>query len=144
MPFVWGYATHRISKSHLQKLRDCGGLGLPSLMHYDWAANVRVMLYWQYGFERGDGFIPPPWLAIEKSLTHKTSLPALLFLSPSPPLPKGRIVLFCQILRGSGIKLENVLCSQTPRYMLQSGRNHAFLPSLTDTVFREWSCMGIA
>lgn len=44
-----------------------------------WVWAVRVMVNWQYGFERVDRFILPPWLAIEKSLTGKTSL-----LSSSP------------------------------------------------------------
>lgn len=143
MPFVWGYKAHRISKSHLQKSRECGGLGLPCFLHYYWAANVRVMVYWQYGFERGDGFIPPPWLAIEKSLTSKTSLPALLFSSPrsSAVYRKDHFVL----LNAQKIWNQIRKCCVLPDTSINAPiwQNHDFLPSLMDKAFREWSCKGI-
>lgn len=79
MPFVWVYKTHWKAT-----FKNQGNVGPESAVFFAllWAANVSVMVYWQYGFERVDRFIPPPWLAIEKSLTSKTSLPALLSSSP--------------------------------------------------------------
>lgn len=90
-----------------------------------------------------DGLTLPPWLAIEKSLTSKTSLPALLFSSPRPSTVyrKDHFVLlntqriWNQIRKGCGLPDTSV---NTPIW-----QNHAFLPSLTDIAFREWSRMGI-
>lgn len=49
LPFVWGYKSHRISKAHLQKSFKNGGLALPVLKHYSWAANARALSYWKEG-----------------------------------------------------------------------------------------------
>lgn len=47
LPFVWGYKSHRISKAHLHKSVQSGGLGLPIFRYYYWAANSRVLTYWK-------------------------------------------------------------------------------------------------
>lgn len=85
MPFIWGYKSHRISKAHLQKPTDLGGLGLPCFIHYYWAANMRALTYWQYGYQSSDNSNAPPWLMIEKQLISNTSLPAILFAAPRRP-----------------------------------------------------------
>lgn len=101
------------------------------------------MVYWQYGFEKGKEFITLPWLAIEKSLTHKTSFSAILFASPTQPVAfrKDHFILlntqkiWNQIRKHSALPLTSV---HAPIW-----QNHNFFPSLTDTAFREWSCRGI-
>ena len=45
-PFIWGFKAHIISKIHLHKPREMGGLGLPYFLHYYWAANARALAYW--------------------------------------------------------------------------------------------------
>lgn len=84
LPFVWGYKVHRISKQHLQKPKEFGGLGLPCFLHYYWAANSRAMIYWQLANNAHPQTEIPYWLAIEQSLPQKTSLRAILFSSPRP------------------------------------------------------------
>lgn len=34
LPFIWGYKARRISKQHLQKPKEFGGLGLPCFLYY--------------------------------------------------------------------------------------------------------------
>lgn len=113
------------------------GPGSAVFLHYYWAANVRIMVSWQYGF------IPPPWLAIEKSLTSKTSLPALLFPSPrySTVYRKDHFVL----LNAQKIWNQIRKCCVLPDTSVNAPiwQNHDFLPSRMDTAFREWSCKGI-
>lgn len=47
--FVWNYKPPHISKRHLQRPTAFGGLGLPVFKQYYWAANARVLTYWQKG-----------------------------------------------------------------------------------------------
>ena len=143
MPFIWGYKSHRISKAHLQKPREHGGLGLPCFLHYYWAANARVMVYWQFAQEKDVRPALPPWLAIEKSLTPKTSLTATLFSSPRPlasfredhfTLSNGQRI-WNQIRKACELRNTSI---HAPIW-----HNHAFPPSFTDSAFKDWSRKGI-
>lgn len=67
MPFIWGFKANRISKTHLHKPREMGGLGLPYFLHYYQAANARALVYWQEGYRMEVSTETPPWVAIEKS-----------------------------------------------------------------------------
>lgn len=142
LPFIWGYKAHRISKQHLQKPKECGGLSLPCFLYYYWAANVRTLVYWQLENLDSTNEIPS-WLAIEQSLASKTSLQAILFSSPRPM---------------SSRKGEHFILSNCQKIWLQIRKNcefpntsvhapiwhnHAFTPSFTDAVFKEWDCKGI-
>lgn len=81
IPFVWGYKSHRIAKAHLYKPLKKGGLGLPNLKHYYWAANCRALAYWNCSqAEKEDN---PSWLHLETSTINNCSLPSLLFSSSS-------------------------------------------------------------
>ena len=143
MPFIWGYKSHRISEAHLQKPREHGGLGLPCFLHYYWAANARVMVYWQFAQEKDVRPALPPWLAIEKSLTPKTSLTATLFSSPRPlasfredhfTLSNGQRI-WNQIRKACELRNTSI---HAPIW-----HNHAFPPSFTDSAFKDWSRKGI-
>lgn len=143
LPFIWGYKAHRISKQHLQKPKECGGLGLPCFLYYYWAANVRTMIYWQLNNDQELISDIPPWLTIEHSLTTQTSLQAILFSSPrSMSACKGEhFVLFnCQ-----KIWLQIRKHCQLPNTSVHAPiwHNHAFTPSFTDAVFKEWDRKGI-
>uniref|UniRef100_A0A8D0AP61 Reverse transcriptase domain-containing protein n=1 Tax=Sander lucioperca TaxID=283035 RepID=A0A8D0AP61_SANLU len=82
LPFVWGFKAHRISKKHITKPKSAGGLSLPVLRHYYWAANARALMYWQDAYPGNITASTPPWLAIEQDIS-KSSLPALLFSQTS-------------------------------------------------------------
>lgn len=143
MPFIWGFKAHRISKKHLQKSRERGGLGLPCFLHYYWAANLRALVFWQEGFGREVSVHTPAWVAIEKNDVVNTSLPALLFSSSKVSATtkvNNRIILNClkiwqQIKRYSKLPDTSI---HTPVC-----RNHAFLPSFTDSTFDTWRLKGI-
>lgn len=47
LSFVWANKPPRIFKAHLQKDVNRGGLGLPVLRRYYWAANARAITFWQ-------------------------------------------------------------------------------------------------
>lgn len=73
IPFVWGYKSHRIAKAHLYKPLKKGGLGLPILKHYYWAANCGALAYWNCSqAEKEDD---PSWLLLEASTIKNCSLP---------------------------------------------------------------------
>lgn len=144
IPFIWNFKSHRISKTHLHKSREKGGLGLPCFLHYYWAANLRALVYWQYGYSVEVSEETPAWVAIEKSSVTNGSLPALLFSAPGLPANTklhNRMVLnsvkIWQQIR-KNCKLPNTII-YTPVHL-----NHAFLPSLSDRVFDDWKKKGIA
>lgn len=64
LPFIWGFKAHRISKIHLQKPKEKGGLGLPCFLHYYWAANARALVYWQEDYKTEISIDTPPWGSI--------------------------------------------------------------------------------
>lgn len=143
LPFIWGYKSHRISKQHLQKPKECGGLNLPCFLYYYWAANIRAMVYWQLTQDQRPPVKVPSWLVIEHSLISKTSLRAILFSSP-------RLLSSC---KGEHFILFNCqkIWSQIRKFCEYPNttvhapvwHNHAFPPSFTDAVFREWNQKGI-
>uniref|UniRef100_A0A9J8AIQ2 Reverse transcriptase domain-containing protein n=1 Tax=Cyprinus carpio carpio TaxID=630221 RepID=A0A9J8AIQ2_CYPCA len=142
IPFIWGYKVARISKTHVYKPKCLGGLGLPNFRHYYWAANCRTLMYWRDSFPGIVHVDTPSWLAIEQNAIH-SSLSALLFSAPlsSKEVPKTNLILknsikiWYQIRKV--IKLPNTSLFSPICY------NHAFKPSLSDNVFREWQSKGI-
>ncbi len=80
LSFIWADKPPCISKAHLQKSTDRGGLGLPVFKQYYWAANARALAFWQWG-SSGDDWaeVSPLRLKIEAMSVLGTSLPALLF-----------------------------------------------------------------
>ena len=142
LPFVWGFKAHRISKKHLTKPKSAGGLSLPNFCHYYWAANCRVLMYWQNPRQGNVSASIPSWLAIEQSL-HIWSLPALLFSSAQPPksnpgnnfVVTSSLKIWYQIRKSFNLP---EISTSTPLY-----RNHSFPPSLSDNVFLLWANKGI-
>lgn len=80
LSFVWADKPPRIAKSFLQRNMNKGGLGLPVLKHYYWAANTRALIFWQQGFPDNDlSDVIPLWLKIESLTGLGSALPVLLF-----------------------------------------------------------------
>ena len=142
MPFIWGYKAHRISKKHITKPKDVGGLSLPNFRHYYWAANARALMYWTDAYPDETTDLTPSWLAIEKNVSN-TSLPALLFSTPMPLasisnnnfLVKQSVKIWYQIRKT--FKLPEISAYTPIRY------NHAFPPSLIKNNFSLWYNRGI-
>ena len=59
--FIWNNKHPRICKDYMQRSKPPGGLALPNMQFYYWAANVINMLYWQ----RAPSTDTPAWLHIE-------------------------------------------------------------------------------
>ncbi len=81
--FIWNRKNARIRKSILQRHREHGGLSLPNIQYYYWAANIRAMLYWVNSLNNSG----PHWLSLENMSCRPASLHALLcskFPSPEP------------------------------------------------------------
>lgn len=80
-PFIWGYKAHRISKAHLHKPKELGGLALPVFRHYYWATNARAMMFWQMSDQTADSLIDslPKWLYMEARSVVGSSLATILF-----------------------------------------------------------------
>uniref|UniRef100_A0A3B1JFC8 Reverse transcriptase domain-containing protein n=1 Tax=Astyanax mexicanus TaxID=7994 RepID=A0A3B1JFC8_ASTMX len=142
MPFIWGYKFHRISKKHLCKPRDIGGLALPCFQYYYWAANARVLTYWTNAYPDESHVCTPAWLVIEQNITA-ASLPSLLFAGRKPfgPIMKENPIV------GNSLKIwyqiKKALALPETCIMAPIAYNHAFLPSLTDKVFQTWKARGI-
>jgi len=142
MPFIWGYKTHRISKAHICKTKDLGGLGLPCFQHYYWAANLRALMYWCNAYPKVlTTTTTPAWL-IKRDIKD-SSLPALLFAENKPirsfkkcnPIIVNSLKVWYQLRKV--FKLPQT-CSLTP-----IAYNHTFLPSQTDQTFLSWKEKGI-
>lgn len=142
MPFIWGFKAHRISKKHLQKPREKGGFGLPCFQHYYWAANLRALAYWVEDCKPGVTAETPAWVAIEKDDVKDSSLPALLFSTPSLPNSKVNNQIIRNCLR---IWQQIKKCCELPGTSVYTPvcHNHAFPPSLSDATFRSWKQKGI-
>lgn len=136
--FVVGFPLWSTSSDKVLLLWPSGGLGLPNLTGYYWAANVHKIVLW---------FTSPPlsWLQIEIDSCPSTSLQALacspLPLQPSSyafnPIVTGTLRIWAQIRRHFGwltAPQSTPLCG-----------NHRFIPvkidpPICDHVHRKHFC----
>ena len=123
----------------MERPKGVGGLSLPNLCTYYWAANLNAISLWLKDWN--DKI--PAWLQIEKITSSPHSLPALL-CAPLPPLV-------------NNIK-DNIIVTQSLHIVNQFKRclgiqsisihspiihNHLFQPSLLDNGFKIWYNKGI-
>lgn len=144
-PFIWSFKTHRISKAHLEKSKEMGGLAMPVFQHYYWAANVRALMYWskdsQYHIETDDF---PTWIHMESHSVIKSSLPALLLSNLNTPLKSitkhfvvhSSLRILKQIKKFLGITRPSVHSSIC--------KNHNFTPGLSNRIFQLWNNKGLS
>ena len=138
--FVWNKKVPRLRRQYLQRPKPLGGLALPNLRFYYWAANIRVCKYWLQ-YEAFDS--PPTWLLMEVNSVKPVSLSALVYSpiqSSTSPYTKNRIVktslrIWVQFRRYFGL--------QSFSAYAPLAANHAFPPSLVDGAFVRWSILGI-
>ena len=60
--FIWNGKRPRLHINKLQRPMDKGGLGLPKMVFYYYAFNLRHIAHWTLPPERA-----PPWYSIEQS-----------------------------------------------------------------------------
>lgn len=125
--FVWAGKRARANKSLFQRNRSSGGLGLPNLLGYYWAANVQKILLW---------FTSPQssWCQLEAN-SCSTSLQALVCSTfplslanfTSNPIVTNTLKIWTQIRRRFGwlsLPQSTPLCN-----------NHLFVPAKIDSRF---------
>lgn len=138
--FIWNKSPPRICKQFLQRPKTSGGMALPNLRFYYWAANLRIIQFWL----RSDSLSSLPiWLNMEATSCSPVSLLALahapISISPSA-YTKNIIVrtslrIWTQFRRHFGLQTYSVLAPITA--------NPIFPPSLVDDAFVIWSNAGI-
>lgn len=134
--FIWKNGIPRIKRGFLQRDRSVGGLGLPNLRNYYWAANIQKMILW----------VQMPtlnWCEIEASSCPSTSLLALL-TSKLPiqstqytgnPIVITTLRIWSQFRLTFGLK---GVSNHTPIC-----NNHLFLPPSVDAAFLFWQRSGL-
>lgn len=142
MPFIWGYKPHRISKKHLCKPKELGGLMLPLFQHYYWAANARALVYWQQAYPTELNATTPSWLAIEQDVTG-TSLPALLNTAKRSPGPFKGIGVIVEHSLKVWYQIKKTFNLTNTSIFAPICHNHAFRPSQSDSVFLSWRGKGL-
>lgn len=138
--FIWNKKIPRIRKAFLQRPKILGGMALPNFQFYYWATNLRVMQYWLNQDFSHDSFV---WLTMEATSCMPTSLAALVHAPikcSSSPYTKNIIVkttlrIWRQFRLHFGL--------QTSSISAPIAANFAFLPSLMDRTFSQWSALGI-
>ncbi len=138
--FIWKGKRPRISKVHLQKPKDAGGLALPNFCLYYWAANIRCVVFWSHFYNHTDC---PAWVSMELNSAIDLSISALLS-SPLPlppnkssdnPVVRHTVRVWAQFRKHFGLYDLSLLSPVLS--------NHLFQPSLDDPMFQEWHRQGI-
>lgn len=73
--FIWNNSSPRIALKTLTKSREKGGLGLPHLQMYYWAAQTKGLISWMH--KRSNTH----WIDIEEELCLPISITSLPFIN---------------------------------------------------------------
>lgn len=73
--FIWNKKPPRMSKQLLQRPKSLGGMALPNLRYYYWAANLKILQFWLHP---NLGASIPIWLSMEANTCRPVSLSALV------------------------------------------------------------------
>ncbi len=123
-----------VSQILLQRFKGDGGIGLPNIRHYYWAANIRCLAFWNHFYVQPSS---PEWTSMELKSCRDISLPVLL-TSPLNSLfiePVDNPAVLCE---GVGSVQEDHLSLLTP-----VASNHFFTPSRLYSAFQDWHRKGI-
>lgn len=134
--FIWGNGVPRIKRALLRRDRSVGGLGLPNLRNYYWAANIQKMSLW----------VQQPtlnWCEIEASSCTSTSLPALLTskLPIQPTQYTYNPIVIATLKIWSQFRLTVGLTEASNHSLICN--NHQFIPPSVDIVFSAWQKLGL-
>uniref|UniRef100_A0A9J8AZK4 Reverse transcriptase domain-containing protein n=1 Tax=Cyprinus carpio carpio TaxID=630221 RepID=A0A9J8AZK4_CYPCA len=134
--FIWGGKRPRICREFLEKPKKDGGLALPNLQNYYWAANLQKIIYW---------FQSPhiEWCEAEANSCKSTSLLVLITMkspfSPSQfssnPVVTSTLKIYNQFRQAfqlTDFSLETPICN-----------NHLFPAAKLDATFKQWQDLGI-
>ena len=137
--FLWCNKRARIRASVLQLPKSEGGLALPNPRHYYWASNIHKIIFWNSNLSSD---IQPQWAKME---AHSSNLSLWSVVCSQLPLPgkqvsKNPIVVNTFKIWAQFRKQFGLL---GPSKLAPVFKNHCFLPSCTDPVFRIWSDKGL-
>ena len=137
--FIWNNRRPRLRLSLLYLPYDRGGLKLPNLEWYYWAAQIRAGMFY---FEKNN---PPSWISIESH--HINISPNLYMYSASKniltsktknPYLKNTILVWFKVCAHLA-ELPQTLSQFSPIY-----GNNTFQPGRSDAGFKFWASQGIA
>lgn len=136
--FIWNNRRPRLRMTLLYLPYDRGGLGVPFLQGYYWAAQLRAAAYWF------DTTSLPTWVRIEESTTSKIPLKLYLHSAKlsilkkltSNPFVKHTVIVWHEVL--NYLKENAALSRFTPIW----GNKH-FTPGTNDLGFKIWANKGI-
>lgn len=140
LSFIWNGKKPRLRKEHLQKSKQDGGLALPNLRYYYWAANLCGLCFWVHCYS---GNSVPMWVEMEKLSCSSLSLPAVI--GTSVPLPPN--ITFNNPVVHNSVK---IYIQFRKHFNLQSmslsspiASNTFFFPSMLDATFHVWQRQGL-
>ena len=136
--FIWNNKRPRLRLSLLYLPYDRGGLQLPNLEWYYWAAQIRAAMFY---FERN---LPPAWVLIE---SHLVNIPLNLYIysankqklikHTNNPFLKNSLTVWHNAL--AYLRETNKLYPFSPIF-----GNNDFIPGRADSGFKIWASKGIA
>lgn len=134
--FIWNRKKRRLRMIFLQRPKSVGGMGLPNFKFYYWASNIKMMTYWLQNKK------PLLRFCIENAC-HPSSLPSMLLsalptVDPDPltnPVVSHLLKIWFQI--------QTFYAWQSCSLRSPLINNHAFAPSFTITVIKDWFEKGI-
>uniref|UniRef100_A0A3P9JW43 Reverse transcriptase domain-containing protein n=1 Tax=Oryzias latipes TaxID=8090 RepID=A0A3P9JW43_ORYLA len=134
--FLWSGRPARIRKSVLQAPKDEGGLALPVLRFYYWAANIQKLLFWM----NDDNEAISSWTQLEGKSSEFCLRSILCAQLPLPsvhtcPVVSTSLKIWSQFRKHFGLINSTVLTSVY--------KNCRFDPSKTDLSFKLWHRNGI-
>lgn len=139
--FIWNKSTPRMRKKLMERPKSEGGLGLPNLLHYNWAANISKLTYWVTTFSDKDG---PSWAKMEL-YSHTTISPISFLTAPLPSCTRTKF--FCNPVVANSIKIWTQFRRHFNFDQISSfsplSLNHIFKPSQMDSSFEGWHRLGL-
>ena len=134
--FIWAGKTPRARRTTLQRRNKDGGLSLPNLLFYYWAANIQKLRLWHSSSDAD-------WCLMEALSCHATSLSALLCapLASCPSKYTSNPIVISSLKIWKQFRQHFKLSSPSPHSPILN--NHLFTPSKFDTTFALWKRKGI-
>lgn len=133
---IWNNQRPRLRLSLLYLPYERGGLQVPNLSWYYWAAQIRAAMCWFL-----DG-TPIPWVEIERYTTTPLPLNLYLFSDSPKQLKKNTKNPFVRNTVDVWFKVQSHLKSQISSFTPVWG-NRRFIPGTYDSGFKMWANRGI-
>lgn len=125
--FIWAGKRARANRTLLQRKRSLGGLGLPNLLGYYWAANTQKIMYWFTSPQHNWCQMEADSCSISLQALVCSTLPLPISNFTSNPIVLNTLKIWIQIWRRHGwcaLPQSTPLCN-----------NHLFVPAKIDPRF---------